>query len=114
MNYNTKLLVCDECDKAFIKSIDLNKNKLDDDEELEVNKNKLDDDEELEVNKNKLDDDEELEEYIRYKQEKENKCPSCILYEYLKSCDGCEHRLDGSICMMCKLWDEDNGYPTSD
>lgn len=88
MNYNTKLLVCDECDKAFIKSIDLNKNKLDDDEELE--------------------------EYIRYKQEKENKCPSCILYEYLKSCDGCEHRLDGSICMMCKLWDEDNGYPTSD
>jgi len=99
MNYNTKLLVCDECDKAFIKSIDLNKNKLDD-EELEVNKNKLDDD--------------ELEEYIRYKQEKENKCPSCILYEYLKSCDGCEHRLDGSLCMMCKLWDEDNGYPTSD
>ena len=88
MNSNTKLLVCDECDKAFIKSIDLNKNKLDDDEELE--------------------------EYIRYKQEKENKCPSCILYEYLKSCDGCEHRLDGSICMMCKLWDEDNGYPTSD
>ena len=88
MNYNTKLLVCDECDKAFIKSIDLNKNKLDDDEELE--------------------------EYIRYKQEKENKCPSCILYEYLKSCDGCEHRLDGSLCMMCKLWDEDNGYPTSD
>jgi len=86
MNSNTKLLVCDECDKAFIKSIDLNK----------------------------LDDDEELEEYIRYKQEKENKCPSCILYEYLKSCDGCEHRLDGSICMMCKLWDEDNGYPTSD
>jgi len=99
MNSNTKLLVCDECDKAFIKSIDLNKNKLDD-EELEVNKNKLDDD--------------ELEEYIRYKQEKENKCPSCILYEYLKSCDGCEHRLDGSLCMMCKLWDEDNGYPTSD
>jgi len=88
MNSNTKLLVCDECDKAFIKSIDLNKNKLDDDEELE--------------------------EYIRYKQEKENKCPSCILYEYLKSCDGCEHRLDGSICMMCKLWSEDNGYPTSD
>jgi len=88
MNSNTKLLVCDECDKAFIKSIDLNKNKLDDDEELE--------------------------EYIRYKQEKENKCPSCILYEYLKSCDGCEHRLDGSLCMMCKLWDEDNGYPTSD